>query len=304
MTCRNCDLNETTGCVYNTEQHAATCTAGAYLTYTCKDCGYAYDGEPGEPNGHTDGEPQKENENPATCTEDGSCDIVVYCSVCGVELSRDHTLIPAGHTAGEPVVENENTPTCTEAGSHEVVVYCAECGEEISRTPVTDPAKGHTWGEWEVVTPATEEVDGLARHVCTVCGEEETKPLSAIGEEITKTIQFINIEKMHYELDLGDGETYTIYNSSAVQWISNLPLKFKVVTYAGFAFPDIIIYANGTELVPDEDGYYSIPQTPETVVITAAGAVKDDSTPNGRLSFWELLIRFFKHIIAVFTGKK
>ena len=251
---------------------------------------------------HTPGEPVKENEVPATCTENGSYDIAVYCTVCEAEISRDNHTIPAGHTAGEPVIENEVPPTCTGAGSHDVAVYCTECSEEISRTTVTDAAKGHTWGEWEVMTPATEDMPGEARRVCSACGEEETKTITELGETVTKTIKFINIGKMHYVLDLGDDETYTIYNSSTVQWISNQPLKFRVVLYADFNYDDVIIRANGVELTPDAEGYYSLPQTEETVIVTAEGAVRDDSSPTGKLSFWELLIRFFRKIVSFFSA--
>ena len=204
------------------------------------------------------------------------------------------------HTPGTPVTENKVDATCTAAGSYDLVTYCLEGGEELSREPQTIPAKGHTWGAWQIVTPASEGEDGVAKHVCTVCGEEETSPLSEI-EEITKTIQFINIAKMHYELELDDDEFYTIYYSSTVQWISNQPLKFRVVTYSGFNYDDVIIYANGQELTPDADGVYTIPQTPETVIITAVGAIKDDSAPSGKLSFWELLLRFIRKVIAFFS---
>ena len=283
--------------------------SGTVAHYHCDACNKDFDADKNvitdlviPASGHTSGSPVKENETPATCTEAGSYELVTYCAVCETELSRESFTIPAGHTAGDPVIENEIAPTCTEDGSHEVAVYCTECGEEISRTTVTDPAKGHVWGEWEIVTPATEEEDGLAKHVCTVCGEEETKPLSALGEEVTKTIRFINIAKMCYELDLGDGETYTIYNSSVVQWISKVPLKFTVYTYSGYQFEDIVIRANGVVIEPDEGGYYSLPQTAETVIVSAEGAVKDDTAPGGKLSFWELLIRFFRSIVAFFSS--
>ena len=107
---------------------------------------------------------------------------------------------------------------------------------------------------------------------------------------------------MHYLVDLGDGETYAVYNSSTIQWISDKPLRFSVVTYSGFNYEDVIVYANGKALTPDADGYYTLQKSDETVVITAAGAVKDDSAPGGKLSFWELLIRFFKKIIDFFSG--
>ena len=237
-----------------------------------------------------------------------------YCEICGSyyltetaenplteEAFEEVKTVPAVHNAAAPVVENDHPATCTEAGSYDSVTYCADCGEELARETVTVPA-GHRWGEWEVVTPATEDTDGLARRVCEACGAEETEVLSALGEEITKTIRFVNIGKMHYELDLGDGETYCVYNSSVVQWISRQALRFRVVTYAGYNYDDIIIRANGTVIEPDADGYYSLPQTAETVIVSAEGAVKDDTAPGGKLSFWELLIRFFRKIVAFFTA--
>ena len=56
--------------------------------------------------GHTPGDPARENEKAATCTEDGSYDLAVYCTVCHKELSRETKTIPAlGHDWGEPTYE-------------------------------------------------------------------------------------------------------------------------------------------------------------------------------------------------------
>ena len=107
---------------------------------------------------------------------------------------------------------------------------------------------------------------------------------------------------MHYLIDLGDGETYAVYNSSTIQWISDKPLRFNVVAYAGFNDEDVNVYANGKALAPDVGGYYTLQKSDETVMITAAGAVKDDSAPGGKLSFWELLIRFFRKIVDFFSA--
>ena len=86
-----------------------------------------------------------ENEVSATCTADGSYDSVVYCSVCGEELSRETVVVPAtGHTEGEAVVENEVSATCTADGSYDSVVYCATCGEELSRETVAISALAHS----------------------------------------------------------------------------------------------------------------------------------------------------------------
>ena len=103
---------------------------------------------------------------------------------------------------------------------------------------------------------------------------------------------------MHYLIDMGDGETYAVCNSGTVRWISDRPLRFSVVAYAGFNDEDVIVYANGKTLAPDADGYYTLQKSDETAVITAAGAVKDDSVPGGKLSFRELPLRFFRKIVG------
>ena len=123
-----------------------------------------------------------------------------------------------------------------------------------------------------------------------------------MSEGTVTEVKFNNIGKMHYVIDLGNGETYTVYNSSTVMWNSNRAMKFTVYTYATFNYPDYIVYADGQALTPDADGVYTIPASGGRVVVSVAGAVKDDSAPSGKLSFWELLIRFFQKIVAFFTS--
>ena len=83
---------------------------------------------------HVPGEPVKENEVAATCTEAGSYDEVTYCAVCHEELSRVTKTVPAlGHAPGEPVKENEVPATTTAEGSYDEVVYCTRCHAELSR---------------------------------------------------------------------------------------------------------------------------------------------------------------------------
>ncbi len=61
---------------------------------------------------HTGAAATRENENPATCTADGSYDEVVKCSRCGAEISRTSKTIPAkGHDWGEWTVTKEATTT-------------------------------------------------------------------------------------------------------------------------------------------------------------------------------------------------
>ena len=84
------------------EAKAATCTEIGWEAYqTCSRCDYTtYKELPAK--GHTPAAAVRENEVAATCTESGSYDEVVYCSVCKAELSRSSKKLDAlGHNWGE-----------------------------------------------------------------------------------------------------------------------------------------------------------------------------------------------------------
>jgi hypothetical protein len=134
----------------------------------------------------------EENRVEPTCTEPGSYDSVIYCALCGNELSREEDIgIPStGHTPAEAVTENFNDSTCTEPGSYESVVYCAACGIELSRTPETVAVKAHTPGEPakenEIAPDCTNAGSYVAVYTCTVCGTEisrETVTVPALGHD-------------------------------------------------------------------------------------------------------------------------
>lgn len=158
--------------------------------------------------GHTQGEEKIENESESICTEPGSYDKVIYCTVCGGEISRetvntdplghdeithegkastckergwkpyvtcsrcDYTtyeeLPLAEHTPGEAVRENETPATCTEGGSYDSVVRCEVCGEILKTEQKETEATGHTYTD--KVTPPTCTERGYTTHTCS-CGE-------------------------------------------------------------------------------------------------------------------------------------
>ena len=115
--CDRCETNLCTNHVWTN----ATCETPK----TCENCGIVE----GEALGHTPAEAVKENETSATCTEDGSYDLVVYCSVCLTHvISKETVTVKAtGHEYGEWEVyeETETTIKYTRA--------CA-CGEEEHKT--------------------------------------------------------------------------------------------------------------------------------------------------------------------------
>ena len=113
-TCSRCDQKETrsipklshTHSLTMTEAKPATCTDNGNTAYwTCSGCGKFFSDAKGKNEitkdswvikafDHTPGAAVKENEVPATETSPGSYDEVVYCSVCGEELSRKNIEIP------------------------------------------------------------------------------------------------------------------------------------------------------------------------------------------------------------------
>ena len=127
--------------------------------------------------GHTEGMVVVENNVAPDCENAGSYDNVVYCTVCGEELSRKTVTVPAlGHTEGTVVVENNVAPDCVNDGSYDNVVYCTVCNEELSRETVTVDALGHTEGTVVVENNVAPDCvnDGSYDNVvyCTVCNEE------------------------------------------------------------------------------------------------------------------------------------
>lgn len=127
------------------------------------------------PVGHSPEEAVKENIVEATCTEDGSYDEVVYCSVCNNELSRNR-VVESGHHKLEYVASNP--ATCLSEG-YEEYWECSACHKlfkdaegntellEIQKLEKTD----HVYEN--ALTPATLKADGYTIQKCKICGEEK-----------------------------------------------------------------------------------------------------------------------------------
>ena len=128
---------------------------------------------------HTPGEAIAENVIPATCTAEGSYDSVVYCTVCGAEISRD--TVKAEKNAHVEAVDPAVPATCTEGGLSEGS-HCSVCGEVLTAQEEIPPV-GHSFGEWKNVKAADCTTKGSRQRICDVCGIIETEIVEAIGHD-------------------------------------------------------------------------------------------------------------------------
>lgn len=274
--CNDCDYTTyaeiaATGHTYvDHEAQAATCTEDGWNAYqTCENCDYTTY-EVVAATGHTEAEAVVENEVAATCTEAGSYDSVVYCSVCNSELSRTtesvealghdlsavdaqaptctedgwnayevcsrcdyttfETAAATGHTGADAVSENEVAATCTEAGSYEAVVYCSVCNEELSRTTETVEALGHTLTAVEAQAATCTEDGWNAYEKCEVCDYTTFEAVAATGH--TPAEEWVVTKEATY-FEEGTKEIFCTVCEASVQ-----SEAIAVLEYVN-AFPDV-----------------------------------------------------------------
>ena len=91
------------------------------------------------------------NTNTLSCTQD------TVCSVCGGKIAA------TGHSP--------ETDLLFDSTHHWQVCRNSWCGEILNKTP-------HSYGDWTVTVPATENSEGEHEHTCTACGYTESESLS------------------------------------------------------------------------------------------------------------------------------
>ena len=161
-----------------------TCEETGVKSIHCKRCDERKEITTIPAKGHVAGEKKIENATESTCENGGSYDEVIYCTVCGKELSRTTIKTEAkGHVKGEVKIENATESTCEEGGSYDEVVYCTVCNKELSRNTVKTEALGHKWNEGKITTQPTCTEEGVKTFQCMVCGKTKTEKASALGHD-------------------------------------------------------------------------------------------------------------------------
>ena len=263
---------------------AATCTEdGNKEYYVCEECGkYFSDAEGTEElqaadvvvakTGHTEGAKVKENEKAATCTEAGSYDEVVYCTVCGEELSRETTAVEAtGHKWNDGTVIK--AATCTEAG-----VKIQKCENDALHLQTAEiPATGHKMTKVDAKDATYTEAGNTAYYVCDVCGEyfedeAGTKPIADKESVVIPPLKAVaSITK--------DGET--AYYGTLQSAIDAAAAGDEVVLLADVT--ENVAVAAGKDVTLDLNGKTVTNKTSEHTVNVLGKLVVKDSAEGGKI---------------------
>lgn len=99
----------------------------------------------------------------ATCAVPGYTD-GKHCSVCGTVTVKQELIPVSSEHTNIVTIGTNKTPTCLEDGSASGQ-ECRTCGK-IFQSATVIPATGHDFGEWNIVTEATETTVGLKKRVC------------------------------------------------------------------------------------------------------------------------------------------
>ncbi len=173
---------------------------------------------------HVEGKTVIENKKEASCDVNGSYDTVVYCKVCGGEISRVTTVVTAAHTPDEEVEEDRIDATCVAEGSYDMVVYCTVCDEEISRETFTTPIDpdAHTFDDEN----DTECNNGCGYGAITFTYGDVNDDGKINGRDYTLLMQFLNDWEVTINEDAADvncdgklnGRDYTLLMQFLNDW--------------------------------------------------------------------------------------
>lgn len=307
----------------------ATCGKDGSKTVTtsCSDCGYVISVEnnvviPATKN-HTPAAAVKENVKPATCETAETYDSVVYCSVCGQEISRTQMTGEAalGHKWGEwkhddstAKAESKHTRTCENDATHtdsaacnftsqvtqnqtadqpEITTYtCKDCG--YSYTKETAPA----------LAGVTVTVNAVENGSVTLAGQDVTAGGSKkFAENGTYTLVATpNADCTFVGWQTGNKivSTDASYTTVAIADITYTPVFAESAKPVQFTFVDMFNNVISSQSVAS-GADVKIPQAPTYTGYTFTGWSVDEAAIKAATSSMTVYAQYEKDAAATYT---
>lgn len=129
---------------------------------------------------------------------------IVALSGCGEKENLD-SIIPT--TSSNKIESKPSASTLTPTHKHTYATewsknatkhwHASTCGHDVK-----DSEASHTYGEWILVTPSTEEKNGLQKRICSTCGYEDEEKLELLPHNHKYATSWTTNETKHWHASL------------------------------------------------------------------------------------------------------
>lgn len=307
----------------------ATCGKDGSKTVTtsCSDCGYVISVENNvvipATNNHTPAAAVKENVKPATCETAETYDSVVYCSVCGQEISRTQMTGEAalGHKWGEwkhddstAKAESKHTRTCANDATHTDSAAC-NFTSQVTQNQTSDQPEITTYTCKDCGYSYTEETAPALAGVTVTVNAVENGSVTLAGQDVTAGGSKKFAENGTYTLVATPNENCTFvgwqtgnkivstdatYTTVAIADVTYTPVFAESAKPVQFTFVDMFNNVISSQSVAS-GADVKIPQAPTYTGYTFTGWSADEATIKAATSSMTVYAQYEKDAAATYT---
>ena len=307
----------------------ATCGKDGSKTVTtsCSDCGYVISVENNvvipATNNHTPAAAVKENVKPATCETAETYDSVVYCSVCGQEISRTQMTGEAalGHKWGEwkhdaatAEADATHTRVCANDASHKETKAC-DFTAKVTQEATLDQAEITTYTCKDCGYSYTKETAPALAGVTVTVNAVENGSVTLAGQDVTAGGSKKFAENGTYTLVATPNENCTFvgwqtgnkivstdatYTTVAIADVTYTPVFAESAKPVQFTFVDMFNNVISSQSVAS-GADVKIPQAPTYTGYTFTGWSADEATIKAATSSMTVYAQYEKDAAATYT---
>lgn len=307
----------------------ATCGKDGSKTVTtsCSDCGYVISVENNvvipATNNHTPAAAVKENVKPATCETAETYDSVVYCSVCGQEISRTQMTGEAAlghkwgqwsHDAATAEADATHTRVCANDASHKETKAC-DFTAKVTQEATLDQAEITTYTCKDCGYSYTKETAPALAGVTVTVNAVENGSVTLAGQDVTAGGSKKFAENGTYTLVATPNENCTFvgwqtgnkivstdatYTTVAIADVTYTPVFAESAKPVQFTFVDMFNNVISSQSVAS-GADVKIPQAPTYTGYTFTGWSADEATIKAATSSMTVYAQYEKDAAATYT---